>query len=135
VFKQVFKGFGVLAAAAVLAVAVTACGGDDPTDLESEGSGSDNDTPNYTVIATDFEFSVDELEVQAGEFILEFDNQGDTPHTYSVYTDAEYTDLAESTGNQNAGERNTHEMSLDAGNYFVRCDVHPTQMEATLVAE
>ena len=118
-----------------VAVAAVACGGDDPTDLESEGSGSDDDTPNYSVIATDFAFSVEELEVTAGEFILEFDNQGEAAHTYSIYTDEEYTDLAETTGNQNAGERNRHEMSLDAGEYFVRCDVHPTQMEGTLVAE
>jgi plastocyanin len=133
--KQLFVGVMVLGLSAFAAGATVGCGGDDPTDLESEGTGSDDDTPNYTVIATDFEFSVDELEVAAGEFILEFDNQGEVAHTYSIYTDAEYSDLAETTGNQNAGERNRHEMSLDAGEYFVRCDVHPTQMEATLVAE
>jgi plastocyanin len=114
--------------------AVVACGGDDPTDLQSEGAGSDEDTPNHVVIATDFAFSVQDLDVTAGEFILEFDNQGDVSHTYSIYSDEAYTDLAESTGNVNAGERNRFEMSLDAGDYFVRCDVHPTQMEATLTA-
>ena len=133
--KQIKQFLGLCGIGLGVALAAAACGGDDPTDLQSEGSGSDDDTPNYSVIATDFAFSVDALDVAAGEFILEFDNQGETPHTYSIYTDAEYTDLAETTGNQNGGERNRHEMSLDAGDYFVRCDVHPTQMEATLTAE
>ena len=133
-FRRVVRGLGLVVGATALAVAVAACGGDDPTDLQSEGSGSDDDTPNYSVIATDFAFSVSDLEVNAGDIILEFDNQGAVAHTYSVYRDAGYTDLAESTGNQNAGERNRFEFSFEPGDYFVRCDVHPTQMEATLTA-
>ena len=119
----------------VLAMAMAACGGDDPTDLQSEGSGSDGSTPNYTVIATDFAFSVEELKVKSGDIIIEFDNQGEQTHTFSIYNDAEYTDLAETTGNLNGGERNQHDISLDAGTYFARCDIHPTQMEASVVAE
>ena len=133
--RPIAKGLMGFLLSISLAVAATACGGDDPTDLQSEGTGSDEDTPNAVVIATDFEFSVDDLEVKAGDFILEFDNQGESAHTYSVYKDAEYSDLAETTGNLNAGQRNRYDMSLTAGSYFVRCDVHPTQMQGTLVAE
>ncbi len=123
------------AVALTFAVAMAACGGEDPTDLESEGAGSDGSTFNYTVVATDFAFNVDELKVKPGDFIIEFDNQGDQTHTFSVYKDAGYTDLAETTGNLNGGERNQHDFSLEAGTYFARCDIHPTQMTASVVAE
>jgi plastocyanin len=124
----------LLLVCSVAAAALVACGGDE--DVESEGGeGGSDSTPEYVVVAKDFEYSVADLEVQAGEFVLELNNQGSAPHTFSIYRDADYSDLAETTGQVNGGVDQRFDMSLESGTYFVHCDVHPTQMKATVVAK
>jgi plastocyanin len=129
---------GLTVGLSAFATMMVACGDDesnpDAIDEESEGVGSDENTNDYTIIATDFAFSTDHLEVDAGDVIFELDNQGSATHTLSIYRDEDCTDLATSTGNVDPGVNFEHPASLDVGDYFVRCDVHPSQMEMTMTA-
>jgi plastocyanin len=133
-WKRVFVSAVLLAGIGLLSLGMVACGDDDE---ESEGGGGNgnSDAAEYVVVARDFEYSVDEMEVVAGDIVIEFNNQGSAPHTFSIYADEAYTDLAETTGQVNGGVIERFDMSLEAGDYFVRCDVHPSQMTATLTAE
>ena len=131
--KRSLMVMAFVVAGSLVGLALVGCGGDE--DIESQDLEDNENTADYVVVARDFEFSIEEPEIGAGDFTLEFNNQGSTAHTFSIYRDADYTDLAETTGQVNGGVVQRFDMSLEAGNYFVRCDVHPTQMTATLVAQ
>ena len=63
--------------AAVLVVVVSACGGGD--------DGAPADTGPRTVVASDFAFDRDVIEVQAGtEVVIELRNVGSVEHTWTV---------------------------------------------------
>ena len=124
----------LMLAGTLAAVGLTGCGNDDG-DADADAPEGGDSPPEYVVVARDNEFSVDELDVEAGEIVIEFNNQGSASHTFSIYEDEGYTELAESTGEVNGGVIQRFDMSLNAGEYFARCDVHPTQMTATVTAE
>ena len=86
-------------------------------------------------------FDKDCLAAPAGEpFQIEFDNQDTQPHNVEIYTDASASTRL--GGAQNAGDfivgpaTTTYEVDpLDAGNYFFRCDIHPTTMTGAFVVK
>jgi len=89
------------------------------------------------VMAEGFSFSTETITVRAGaEVTIEFDNRDDgTPHNVSVYMDASASEAifigeiitgpAEITYTFTAPET--------PGNYFFRCDVHPSMHGAFIV--
>ncbi len=115
---------------ALASALLIACGSDgDDEEATPTGGGE------LPVIAKDFEFVPVEQTVEAGEVSIQFENQGSERHTYSIYRDGEYEELVDTTTGVNAGGRVELELSLSPGEYFVRCDLHPTQMQATLEAQ
>jgi plastocyanin len=79
------------------------------------------------------------LEATEGDPItVEVTNTGTAPHTFTVYSDEEYTEAVEGadTGNISGGGTGEFTTTFDeAGNYFFRCDIHPTQMEGELIVQ
>ncbi|MET1042247.1 MAG: cupredoxin domain-containing protein [Acidimicrobiales bacterium] len=124
----------LIGAAALMVVTVTACGDD-----------SDDDDGGLQATATEFEFSPNEWTVPAGEFDLEFTNDGSTDHEWVIMnepitSEAEFTEegvLDEvETG---AGETVTATFTVDdAGEYQIICGLEghfDAGMEGTLTVE
>jgi plastocyanin len=83
-------------------------------------------------------FDTDCLAVNAAEaYTVTLDNQDTTPHNFSVYTDESATEplLDGSADIVNPGASFTYqgEPIPEAGEFFFRCDLHPTTMTGTFV--
>jgi plastocyanin len=88
------------------------------------------------IAANNLAFDTDTLNVPAGEeFVIEFDNQEDVPHNVAIYSGE---DLAEAFFQgevfNGPATRDYEVEALEAGEYFFQCDVHPAQMQGTVVA-
>jgi plastocyanin len=82
-------------------------------------------------------FTTDVLNVPAGEaFQLIFDNQEPgVPHNVSIYTDQSATEsLFQGDVVTGPGSVSYQVPALDPGEYFFRCDIHPSDMVGTVVA-
>jgi plastocyanin len=128
-----------LAAAALLALGLAACGdddddaadtGDEPTTTEAEDTGTtaaddtgDEATGDATVVAQDFTFTVPDS-VAAGATVT-FDNQDSAPHTMTADDDAF------DSGNVTGGSQGEVTAPSEAGDYAFHCEIHPN-MTATL---
>ncbi|KAF5036218.1 Cupredoxin-like domain protein [anaerobic digester metagenome] len=89
------------------------------------------------VMAEGFSFSTETITVRAGaEVTIEFDNRDDgTPHNVAVYTDASASE-AIFIGEVVTGPAEityTFTAPETPGNYFFRCDVHPSMHGAFVV--
>jgi plastocyanin len=82
-------------------------------------------------------FDTNELDLPAGEeTTLPFNNEDSVPHNFSIYEDDSASkDLF--TGAEVAGGSSTDYSipPLDKGEYFFRCDLHPSSMTGTVVVE
>ena len=108
-----------------------------PMEPPDDGGGGGSGEPVATIVAVNLLFDPTSFTVPAGEpSIVTMDNQdGGIPHNIAIYTD----DTA--TESLFVGELVTGPVSidyelpgLDAGEYFFRCDVHPTTMLGTVTA-
>jgi plastocyanin len=148
----------LLPAILLLLVATVACG-DDEIDTGSPTSAAatetqDDESPRATaddspgptgglddevqVQAADFSFAPASFAVPAGVPVkIEVRNAGAVMHTLTVYSDAEFTTLVPGadTDNIEADEDASIETTFDAGEYFFRCDIHPSRMQGDLTAE
>jgi plastocyanin len=114
----------------LLAVLVLAgCGSDDAT----EASGDENGGTAVELVATEFAFDPDSVEVdEAGETTFRLVNEGEFPHALEI----EGGDLEEETEEIGPGETTELTVDLEPGEYELYCPVgdHREQgMEGTLV--
>lgn len=158
--KRLFLLLAVLAAVALLGFA---CGDDDdddgggggatttvPADTgdgdetgeptngatgEPTDTGDDGGQTSFDVEAIDFAFDPDEFTVPVAETVtFNYTNNSGTPHTFTVYSDEEFTDKLGGT-EDTAATSETLALTFDtAQEYFFRCEVHP-QMQGEIVAE
>ncbi len=63
------------------------------------------------------------------------DTDGGVPHNFSVYTDDSATDNLGMTEICNAPCVDTVTLNLAAGDYFFRCEVHPSIMTGALIVQ
>ena len=82
-------------------------------------------------------FDTKEVTLTAGEeTTIPFDNEDSAPHNFSIYEDDSATkDLF--VGTEVAGGSSTDYTipPLDKGEYFFRCDLHPSSMVGTVIVE
>ena len=92
---------------------------------------------SVAISATELEFDTTTLTAPAGRpFDLVFDNAVAVPHNVAIYTDDSAADPLFVGETVTGPTTITYAVpALDPGEYFFRCDVHPTQMTGTLVAE
>jgi plastocyanin len=109
--------------------------GDDTGAPTGAATGLDDEVQ---VAAADFSFSPDTFSLPAGAPVkIEVRNTGSAPHTLTVYSDEEYSSAVPGadTDTIEGGEDASIETTFDAGQYFFRCEIHPTQMEGEFTAE
>jgi len=117
----------------------TGDGGADATATEDAGGddGGDGGVTFVEVDAADFSFLPNALDVDAGiDLTFVLSNADSAPHTLTVYSDADFTEavVGADTGNVPGGTVGEFVTTLDAGGYFFRCEVHPSQMQGTVTA-
>jgi plastocyanin len=91
---------------------------------------------DVSISADGLAFSTDVLSVPADrEFTVAFDNEEAVPHNVAIYRDESASDPL-FVGEVITGPRTVvyHVPALQAGEFFFRCDIHPTQMTGTLEA-
>ena len=135
----------LLAASILVLGAVAACSDDDDeeddgetpaaTTPASDGGGGGN---AVTVEGKDFSFDPESFTITAGEeATVTLNNTGSAPHTLDVYTDENYENAVDGaeTGNVDGGETGEFKATFEGGEYYFRCEVHPTQMMGEFEAE
>jgi plastocyanin len=117
--------------AALVALPLAACGGDDDADDAGGGSGSPAGDAIEVLALDSLVFDPEALEAPAGEVTFRLVNDGSLPHSF-VIEDRE-SDLKLSVGDTDEGS-----ISLEAGEYVFYCDVAGHRaggMEGTLTVE
>lgn len=131
---------------ALLIVAMAACapadeGGNGATDGANGGNGGTGGTTTVSggtveITADDLAFNLDVIEAPAGEaFTVIFENLEAVPHNWAIYTEEGGEEIAKGAV-INEGETDEIEVpSLEPGEYFFVCDVHPQEMTGTVRVE
>jgi plastocyanin len=90
---------------------------------------------DVTIAANGLAFSTDTLTVPAGSpFTLLFQNQEPVPHNVAIYTEEGGESLF--TGEIVTGSDIVYDVpALEGGEYYFVCDVHPADMNGTLVSD
>jgi plastocyanin len=126
----VVRGLVRMVVAASMAFVTVACGGG----ADDQGGGG----ATVQLVARDIAFDTDEITLTAGgQATIQFDNQDQgLPHNFAIYED-ESAETAIFQGDIVEGPSTTEYAftAPDAGTYFFRCDVHPTQMTGTVAVE
>jgi plastocyanin len=144
----------VLFAGAILTLGIAACGGgyQDTGGAQAQSTRTPAPTAKATattsaasggetsidVRAADFSFDPATFKVAAAEnATISLNNTGAAPHTLTVYRDEEFTEPIEGadTGTVSAGSQGDFTASFQAGEYFFRCEIHPTRMQGEFEAE
>ena len=121
-------GAGIVALVGSLLALAVACG---------DGNGTER--PRVEISAeTSISFSTDRLQAAAGQsFTVVFDNRdGTEPHNFEIYTDDSASDQIAATDVETGPTMQELDVpALDAGEYYFRCSVHPTDMTGTLIVQ
>jgi plastocyanin len=110
-----------------------------PAPSEPEGDCTQAVDGVVDITASGIEFDTGCIEVPAGEpFSIEFDNQDPDQHNVAIYPSAEEVTNPLFRGDIFGGPDTVEYPPvdpLDPGEYYFQCDVHPTTMNGTVVAE
>lgn len=117
---------------------VAACGGDDDDGGtgESPGGGGNDSDERFDVTIIDFAFDPDEFVVPADrEITFAVANDDGAGHTFTVYADPDFTEPTDVDIDAAPGQSAQGSGTFAAGDYFFRCDLHPSQMQGSFIAE
>ena len=94
-------------------------------------------TEGTTLAAANVQFDTKELTVPADEEVtLPFNNEDSAPHNFSIYEDeSAEKDLFVGQNVEGGASTDYSIPALKKGEYFFRCDLHPTSMTGTVVVE
>jgi plastocyanin len=111
-------------------------GGDGETDAATSAPAGNGDEADLTITVADFAFNPNEFTVPAGsDVVIAITNEDSTDHNFTVYTDAGFTNMQGTTLPLPAGASDSIFGTFPAGEYFFRCEIHPSQMQGSFTAE
>jgi plastocyanin len=89
------------------------------------------------VVAVDTTFDQSTITAVAGSISIEIDNRdAGVPHNFAVYPSREDpSDPLGTTAIESGPVKQELTLSLEAGDYYFQCDVHPATMNGTLTVE
>lgn len=139
----------VLFAAMAVSVGLVACGGGDNESTSATTAPARTTAPAgvattpastgaaevLKVTAADFKFEPSDVDAPLGkEVTFQLTNTGSTTHTLTVYSDEAHTQrVTGAEARAAAGQKAEFTVTFDkAGNYFFRCEIHPTQMKGEI---
>jgi cytochrome c oxidase subunit II len=111
-----------------------------PGGAPGEPGGPDGPEPT-TIVGQDIEFDVTEFSVPAGAPVtVVFDNRDEgIPHNIAFYTDDSADEVIDGAQAEVVEGPTQQELTFtapdEAGEYYYQCDVHPDQMNGTLIVE
>ncbi len=130
--------FVALLALGAILVLAAACGDDDggadetPSGGETPAAGGATAEIKMLPLTT---FDTTELTIAADTDVTITADNTDGTHSFSVYTDESASENLGMTEICTAPCVDSVTLNLAAGEYFFRCEVHPTIMTGTLIAE
>ena len=129
-----------LVATVFLASSLAACGGggDGGGEDTAPADGSTPAAQVVDIVSKGSAFDKSEIRVAGGEEItIRHDNQDDgIPHNFAIYKTSEANDLVAATEIElGPVQQELNGETLEPGEYFFRCDTHPTQMFGTFIVE
>ena len=109
----------------------------DSTPAAAEGEGGGDAAAGITLTAAAVQFDTDQLSWPADEeTTVAFHNEDSVPHNFSIYTDESAEEDLFVGQEIGAGASADYSVEpLEAGEYFFRCDLHPTSMTGTVTIE
>jgi plastocyanin len=126
----------VLAACSTYSSSTTSTPSSTPTVSSPVGTGN---SVTIGLTAKNIAFDKSTITVPAGaQVTINFDNQDSgIPHNFALYTDSSAKTSIFVGGKITGPKTTTYTFTAPAtpGNYFFRCDVHPTQMKGTFVVQ
>ncbi len=130
----------VLTAVIALVALMAACSSPAPS-TEDGGSNAGGGTIAVTdgaveLSAADLAFDANVIQATAGEaFTITFTNNDTAPHNVSVYTEEGGEEIVLGDVIEGGATVEVEVPSLDAGEYFFVCDIHPNEMTGSVVVE
>ena len=114
-----------LAAAAVTALLVAACGGSSPSPAAQAGSSSTPSAAPQVVTFHESEFKIDPatLSLKAGTYEFDFVDDGKFGHDFHLAPAGSTTDVAASSGVLKSGQSGSFTVALKPGTYTYFCAV------------
>ncbi len=127
-----------LAAIAFFAIGFTACGGGGggEEDASPHAHESEPETQVVNIVSKAIAFDKSDIGVAGGkEITIRHDNQDEAmPHNFAIYESSEAKELVAATEIElGLVQQELIVEALEPGQYFFRCDTHPTQMIGTLI--
>lgn len=110
----------------------------DSTPVAAEGEhGGGEGAAGVTLTAAAVQFDTDQLSWPADEeTTVALHNEDSVPHNFSIYRDESAEEDLFVGQNVEAGASTDYTVDpLEAGEYFFRCDIHPTSMTGTVTIE
>ena len=107
-----------------------------PAEAGHEGGGGEGNGA-ITLSAANVAFDTNQLSLPADEeTTIHFVNEDSAPHNFSIYeTEAADKDLFVGRNIDGGSETDYEVPALEAGEYFFRCDLHPTSMTGSVTVE
>ncbi len=127
-----------LATTALFAIGFIACGGGGggEEDASPHVHESESEAQVVEIVSKAIAFDKSEIRVAGGEEItIRHDNQDEAmPHNFAIYESSEAKELVAATEIEvGPVQQELIVEALEPGEYFFRCDTHPTQMTGTLI--
>ncbi|TAK61366.1 MAG: hypothetical protein EPO22_08470 [Dehalococcoidia bacterium] len=111
------------------------------TETPGAGGGAPNGTsaattqPVIKISASNIKYDKDTLMAQPGAIKIEFDNNdANVTHNFAVYKSSSDTSMPLGATPITSGpDKQTLTITLDQGEYYYQCEVHPTEMNGKLI--
>jgi plastocyanin len=103
-------------------------------EFHAEAGGAEAGAAEYRIAAENIKFDKNQLDFPASTKVtLQFENKEAVPHNLAIYDKEGGTALFTGETVNTEGEAKYEFTTPEAGSYYFQCDIHPAQMNGTVV--